>query len=185
MYDENRTIRAVQRKADRAAADFLVRQYYDEILGFMRKQTRHPEDALDLTQETFISMLRTIKTYDPKRGAGFRTWLYRVAAHKAADFFRARAVRITDSVPLTEAEPAAEVDLIARLADKELCGRILNVVDAMPVETQAVFRLRVFGDCTFPQIAATLHMKENSVKSKYHRLLTLLRKEFEPDGRER
>jgi len=54
LYDELSVIRAIQRKADRTAADTLVRRYYDEIHGFMRKQTRNEEDALDLTQEAFM-----------------------------------------------------------------------------------------------------------------------------------
>ena len=178
MYDEQGVIRAIQRKADRTAADTLVRRYYDEIHGFMRKQTRNDDDALDLTQETFTSMLRTIEGYDPKKGAGFRTWLYRIATNKAVDFFRARAVRISDTLPLDDAELIEETDFLNQISNKELLDRILSVVNTLPAETQSIFRMRVFGERTFPQIAESLRVPENSVKTKYHRLLNLLRKEF-------
>jgi len=56
--------------------------------------------------------------------------------------------------------------------------QVLAVVGTLPADTQAVFRLRIFGDWTFPQIAGALHLPENTVKSKYHRLLAMLRKEF-------
>ena len=184
MYDEQKIIRTIQRKADRAAADKLVRRYYDEIHGFMRKQTRNEEDALDLTQETFISVLRTIKGYDPKKGACFRTWLYRVAANKAVDFFRARSARITDTVPLEDMEIAEEGDLINRLADKLLLERILAVVNTLPTDAQTIFRLRVFADWTFPQIAESLGLPDSTVRSKYHRLVATLRKELPNDERE-
>ena len=184
MYDELSIIRAIQRKSDRTAADTLVRQYYDEIHGYMRTQTRNEEDALDLTQETFISMLRTIKLYDSKKGASFRTWLYKVATNKAVDFFRARSARITNTLPLEDVEIAEEMDFIDCIADKDLFEKIINSVNTLPAETQAIFRLRVFGDQTFPQIAESLHMPENSVKSKYHRLLAVLRKEFKNNDRE-
>ena len=80
--DELRLIKKIQRNGDRAAADELVRHYYDEIYGFVRKQVSNADIALELTQEIFISMLKTIGLYDIKRGAGFRTWMYRIATNK-------------------------------------------------------------------------------------------------------
>ncbi|MDR0356513.1 MAG: hypothetical protein LBJ64_12390 [Deltaproteobacteria bacterium] len=66
MDEERDLIRRVQRHGDRAAADALVRKYYDEIFGFVRKQTPGDDEALDVTQDVFIWLLRTIGRYDPK-----------------------------------------------------------------------------------------------------------------------
>lgn len=50
----------------------------------MYRQTGNKEDSLDLTQEIFISVLRSIKTYRADK-ASFRTWLYRIATNKIID----------------------------------------------------------------------------------------------------
>jgi RNA polymerase sigma-70 factor (ECF subfamily) len=91
--NELRLIKRIVRHGDLAAADELIRSYYDEIYGLLRKQVSHPENAKDLTQEVFISMLRTIAGYGPKRGAGFRTWLYKIATNKVVDYFRSRSYK--------------------------------------------------------------------------------------------
>lgn len=62
--DELRLIKKVRRNGDLAAADELVRYYYDEIHGFVKKQVSDAGTALDLTQDIFISMLRTIHHFD-------------------------------------------------------------------------------------------------------------------------
>ena len=85
--DELRLIKLIQRKGDRAAADELIGRYYDEIYCFIKKQIGNADTALDLTQEIFVSCLRTISYYDPKKDASFKTWLYKIAANKAVDYF--------------------------------------------------------------------------------------------------
>ena len=45
-----------------------------------------------------------------------------------------------------------------------------------------MFRLRLYGEKSFPEIAAILDQPESAVKSQYYRLLGRLRKEFDPNG---
>jgi RNA polymerase sigma-70 factor (ECF subfamily) len=167
------------RHGDRAAADELIRYYYDEIHGFLRKQVSHPENAKDLTQEVFISMLGTIAGYDPKRGAGFRTWLYKIATNKVVDYFRSRSYKSQSrTLSIDETLPVSEEDFTERLADTDFCKSVCEYVGGSPPDTQQIFRLRIFGDYTFAQISAMLEVPESSVKSKYYRLISRLRKEF-------
>ena len=80
MGEEQKWIRDIQRRGSRQAADKLVRAYDDEIYRFAHRQLGHKEDALDLTQNVFLAVLRALPTFDGRK-ASFRTWLYRIAAH--------------------------------------------------------------------------------------------------------
>ena len=80
MGEEQKWIRDIQRRGSRQAADKLVRAYYDEIYRFAHRQLGHKEDALNLTQNVFLAVLRALPTFDGRK-ASFRTWLYRIAAH--------------------------------------------------------------------------------------------------------
>ena len=84
MKQEDKWIRAIQRRGSRDAAEKLIQSYYDEIYRFIYRQVGHKEDAMDLTQSIFIAVLRAIPSYQAKR-ASFRTWLYRIAANKIID----------------------------------------------------------------------------------------------------
>jgi RNA polymerase sigma-70 factor (ECF subfamily) len=177
--DELRLIKAIQRSGDRAAADELVRRYYDAIYGFVRKQICDSDFALDLTQEIFISCLRTIGHYDLKKDASFKTWLYKIAANKVVDYYRSRAYKETGrTLPLEEVEPLAEADFVERIADNDFAEKVCAFVSHLPPDTQKVFRLHIFGEQTFAEIAEATGLPESSLKSKYYRLINLLKKEF-------
>ena len=100
MELENKWIRDIRRVGSRQAAEQLVEQYYNEIYVFVYRQTGHKEDAMDLTQNIFLAVLRALPSYDPKKAA-FRTWLYRIAANKVIDARRRSRPAVT---PLEEAE---------------------------------------------------------------------------------
>ena len=88
--DELRMIKLIRKNGDRAAADELIGRYYDEIYRFVKRQIGNADTAFDLTQEIFISCLRTISNYDPKLSASFKTWLYKIATNKTVDYFSCR-----------------------------------------------------------------------------------------------
>jgi RNA polymerase sigma-70 factor (ECF subfamily) len=177
--DDLRLVRLIQRNGDRAAADELVRRYYDAIYGFVRKQIGDADFALDLTQNIFISYLRTIGHYDAKKNASFKTWLYKIAANKVVDYYRSRAHKEAGkTLALDEVEPIAEGDFVERLADSDFTTQVCAFVGDCPPDTQKIFRLHIFGEQTFAEIAALTGLPESSVKSKYYRLISLLRKEF-------
>lgn len=170
-------IRKIKR-GDRVAADALVRRYYDEIYRFIRKQTFNEETALDLTQEIFISVLKTISRYDPEKGAGFRTWLYKISTDKAIDYFRSSAARATEALTFDDIELIDEFDFTKQIENEDFAKKVCDYVNKFPLETQKIFRLHIFGGYTFAEIADIIQMAEGSVKSKYYRLLNKLRSEF-------
>jgi RNA polymerase sigma-70 factor (ECF subfamily) len=177
--DELRLIRRIKRNGDREAADGLIRRYYDDVHGFVRRQVGDFDTALDLTQEIFISCLRTIGHYDPGRGAGFRTWLYKIAANKLVDYYRSRAYRnARETLPIDDVEPIDETDFTRQLEDGDFAEKVCAYVGGLPADTQKIFRLHIFGGYTFAELAGVTGLPEGSVKSKYYRLINLLRKEF-------
>lgn len=180
MDEELQLIRKIQKRGDHAAADALVRKYYDEMYAYVCRQTPDRHTAMDLTQEIFISMLRTLPGYDRKQ-AGFRTWLYKVATNKVVDWFRSRSYRaLQETLSLEDTEPVDAKDFTGQILDGALAEQICARVGDWPPDSQKIFRLHVFGARTFAEIAEDLRMPESSVKSKYYRLIHLLRKEFSP-----
>ena len=60
-----------------------------------------------------------------------------------------------------------------------LIQKIEAYVSGLDIDTQQVFRLHLFGEYSFPEIARLTGREEAAVKSRYYRLLNTLRKEFE------
>jgi RNA polymerase sigma-70 factor (ECF subfamily) len=59
-----------------------------------------------------------------------------------------------------------------------LASRIQAHVGTFDADTQRIFRLKIFGEYTFAEIADMTETAEATVKTKYYRLLKNLRKEF-------
>ncbi|MGP4039878.1 RNA polymerase sigma factor [Gracilibacillus sp. D59] len=86
MTEELKWIKAIKKKSSEQAANQLIHKYYNEIFGFVYKQTLDQELTKDITQDIFISMLRTIQGFDGR--ASFLTWLYKVANSRLIDYYR-------------------------------------------------------------------------------------------------
>src|SRR5262249_10657282 len=70
----------------------LFSRYKQPIFGFFRRRLRDSAQAEELTQETFLAVLRASSHYEPS--ATFRTYLYSIAfnllrAHRRKAAFRA------------------------------------------------------------------------------------------------
>ncbi|WP_443659591.1 RNA polymerase sigma factor [Clostridium algidicarnis] len=69
---ELKLIKNIQKKSHRESANILIKGYYSEIYGYVFKQTSCRQLAADITQEIFISMIRSIDNYNVER-CSFRT----------------------------------------------------------------------------------------------------------------
>lgn len=174
---EQKWIRKIKIFGAKKEADLLVRAYYDEIYQYVCMQLNKNNDTHDLTQEIFISMLQSIKTYK-KEQASFRTWLYRIATNKIIDYRRRCSTQL---ISLDDIEVADEIDFTKQIEQAELLMKIEKYISHFLPLVQQIYRLHIYGDFTFTQIAADLNISESTVKSHYYRLQKKIRKEFQDE----
>jgi len=179
-------VRRVKKKNDRRAAEQLIEMYYREIYAYVYKQLGNKENTMDITQEIFISMLQSIWSYDHEK-ASFRTWLYRIATHRIADYFRASRFRKEFSeVSLeylkwqsTESwDKAGNIDIERDIASRQEAEEILKILREKDILLEEIFRLRFFGEYTFEEIAESLEMPISTVKTKYYGAIRQMRRDM-------
>jgi RNA polymerase sigma factor (sigma-70 family) len=92
----------------------LFSRYKQPMFGFFRRRLRDPAQAEELTQETFLAILRASSHYEPS--ATFRTYLYAVGfnilrAHRRKAAFRAmfHGIESEDRVAVTRNTMDADV----------------------------------------------------------------------------
>lgn len=174
---ENSLIKRIQRQGDRRAAEELISVYYREIYVFVFRQTGDMETAMDVTQEVFLAVLQSIHRYDSKK-AGFRTWLYRIAAHKLSDLFRSPEYRFRQkTMPLEELTLPADGSPEEQWLDAEELRQLQRHIAELPDELQSILRLRFYGEKNFREIAEILSLPEGTVKTRYYAAIRTLRKE--------
>ena len=180
VENEQKWIDKLKRKQKSKEADKLISKYYDEIYVYAYRQTQDKDLAMDLTQEIFISMLRSITLYDEKK-ASFRTWLYRIASNKIIDYRRRRQSRELLSIDTESFEMAVEPDFEQAMENSELISKIEEYVSSFDAGCQEIFRLRVFGEYSFTEIASAVSIPESTVKTNYYRMIKKIRKELEDE----
>ena len=116
--EEIKIIKKVKKKGSKIAANELISRYYKEIYIYIYKQTLDKELSLDLTQEIFISVLRSINTYDENKSS-FRTWIYRISTNKLIDYYRSKNYKYTNIVvPIEDNILHSRDDFIRDLENK-------------------------------------------------------------------
>jgi len=156
--------------ARRAAGDpdaftDLYRRYLPGIYRYHLARTGHVQEAEDLTAQTFLTALESIRSF---RGQGsFSSWLFGIASHKLADHYRRSRIEL----PLEEAEHLhSPVPLPEEAALQHLeLARVARVLRLISPERAEALVLCLFGGLSLAEAARVVGKSEAAVKMLVHR----------------
>lgn len=155
---------------ERAHREFLAR-YRDFVYRLVRNTIRDGDEALDVTQETFVAAFAALKRYDPQRP--FKLWIARIALNKCRDWARRRAVRsfFTRAAPIDEAFDLASDSASpeTETADRAELARVSEGVARLPAKLREALVLRAVEGITQADAAATLGVTEKTVETRLYR----------------
>lgn len=165
---------------DAEAFDELVTRYSADIYGLLVRLTEDAEEAKDLAQETFLSVVRSVKSF--RGDASLKTWLYRIAINQARNrqrWWRSRRFGFTFSLD-SGVEPD-EQSLHETLADnnsqspenftlqREQETMIRAALKKLPLAFREAVVLRDIEGLSYEEIAAALETNIGTVKSRIAR----------------
>lgn len=178
MDRDIRLIKRIKKKSDKAAANELISTYYKEVYAYVYKQTMDKELSMDLTQEIFISILKSIYRYDEKK-ASFRTWLYRITTYRLVDYYRSKNYKYTSIVvPIDDFNIYDSEDMEITVENREDVEKIIDIVNRLDSLSQQIFRLKLFADYTFSQISNVLEIPESTAKTRYYSMIKKIKVNF-------
>lgn len=151
-----------------AAFAALVRRHQRSVYSLALRMLSDRHAAEDLAQEVFLQLYRNLAAVSSETHLGF--WLRRVTMHRAIDRLR-RAPSYQRAAPEELAAAASETVE----ADPLLERRMRSLVRELPPAARAVVLLRYQEDLDPVEIARTLKMPVNTVKSHLKRSLAALR----------
>ncbi|MFC2160317.1 RNA polymerase sigma factor [Acidobacteriota bacterium] len=147
------------KKGDSKAYQIIVQKYmqtaYYIALGFVHNQ----QDALDLSQDTFIKAFRKIKSFDTSRP--FFPWFYRILKNICIDHFK--RVRHRNEIPLEE-----NTFLTQEKEDKEMKAALWQGIEKLSFEQKEMIILRYFREFSYQEIAEITGKPIGSVMSSLH-----------------
>jgi len=180
MVDERQIIKWIKRikqSADKKSANELISHYFDEIYGYVFKRATSEEVSMDITQEIFVSMLKTIDLYEAEKSS-FRTWLYQITRRRIADYYRSKEYQEDRIIGIDE-ELNQTLQSNLTSAEKSLeLAEIEDFIDRLDPQSREIFRLKIFEKCTFNHIALLLNVPESTVKANFYATQKLVKEVF-------
>jgi RNA polymerase sigma-70 factor (ECF subfamily) len=170
---------------DEGAWEELIRQHTRKVYGLCYRFTGSGAQAQDLTQEVFLRVFRTLRTFRAAEGS-FGTWLARLTRNLLIDHYRrTRQERVTDSIeeqlPRMEEASAGLADPPDQLVKGRETSEILQAaLQKLSPDLREAVILRDLQEMEYREIATVLNIPEGTVKSRINRgraeLARLLRK---------
>ncbi len=170
------------------AFEQLVLKYQTAVYNLCLRMTGDPEDAADMTQESFLKAWRNLESF--QGNSAFSTWLYRLASNTCLDHLRsmkrrpqlslvmededgeAQALDVPDSAPTPEEQVIA--------LDEQ--SRLNEALQALEEDQRQILILRAVNGLSYTEIAEALQLKEGTVKSRLARARDQLRKKLQQNG---
>ena len=157
-------------------AERAFRQHYGQVFRYLRRRTRDPNEAEELTQEVFADAAVTLSRMNSPP-ASLLALLYTIAGRRFADHAR-RQRHTVHAVPL---EGAVD-ELPSPDYGWEVARAIREAIARLASEQQLVVCMKLIEGCSFEEIAGAVGATEGAVKMRFQRGLRLLRHELELQG---
>lgn len=146
--------------------DEIYRQYYKPVSKYINGFIKDRSLAEDLTQDTLIKVLRSLKEVDESRGLS--PWIFRIARNTCVDYLRKRKpdCLLEENMGCSVPQYGCPENIIL---NNEVREKLKEALGMMGLEYRRVLLLRVFDDLSYSDIASRLKLKESAVKTMLHR----------------
>ena len=159
---------AQARAGNLAAFGTLVQAHKRSVYSLALRMLGQPDLAEDTAQEVFMQLHANLRSIESCEHLAF--WLRRITTHRVIDYLRQRP-----SVAITSLDDEAEQVGSADSGDPLLQRRLRQLILSLSPDARAVVTLRYQEDLDPLDIARTLDMPINTVKSHLKRSLDLMR----------
>jgi len=177
-------------QGDPEALREIFDRYHKKVYRIAYGVVRQREEALDIVQEVFIKLFRSIKNF--KGRSQFYTYLYRMVMNTAIDHARKTGKQFISSLdeegsfqPVDEVEKGPERILLHKEAEEKLKW----AMEKLPAEQKAALIFREVEGLSYQEMAEAMGCSIGTVMSRLHygrkRMQELLKDYVGPHGRSR
>jgi RNA polymerase sigma-70 factor (ECF subfamily) len=167
-HEETEMISRCQ-QGNQEALKEIYDKYHTKVYRIAYGVVRQREDALDIVQEVFIKLFRSIKNF--KGRSRFYTYLYRMVMNTAIDHARKGGKKFVSSLDEEGSlEPSDRVEKGPEriLLQKELEERVKLALNKLPAEQKAAIIFRDVEGLSYQEMAEAMGCSIGTVMSRLH-----------------
>ena len=164
------------RRGDTAAANELVRLFYERIYAFLRRLAGNDADAADLTQRTFSRVWQALPSFAARSSVG--SWIHGIAHHVYVDWRRAEHRTEPRSDEWWAGCPSAGTSPDEAADRTDLARKVYATVDRLDLDQRNTVHLHYYQGLTLQETADALGIATSTVKYRLRLALAELQKKF-------
>lgn len=153
------------KEGDEYFFNVIFEKYRDQLFGYLYRVSKSKEVSEEIVLDVFLKLWNGREVITEIQN--LEAFLYKVAHHKAIDFFRAakRSPALQQALweIITEAPSAEQAD--SRLLHKNTAALIRDALNQLSPQRRKVFELRNNEDMSYAEIAATMDLSTNTVRN--------------------
>ena len=168
---------------DENALASLIKRHQSKIFGFIYSKVGDRDVSDDIFQDTFIKVIKTLKSNSYNEEGKFLPWVMRIAHNLIVDHFRKNKkmpmFRETEEFSIfsimTDNNPNIEAQMITTQVENDL----QKLIEELPNDQKEVLVMRIYQDLSFKEISELTGVSINTALGRMRYALMNLRKVIE------
>lgn len=168
---------------DENALASLIKRHQSKIYGFIYSKVCDRDVSEDIFQDTFIKVIKTLKSNSYNEEGKFLPWVMRIAHNLIVDYFRKNKkmpmFRETEEFSIfsimTDNNPNIEAQMITSQVENDL----QKLIDELPNDQKEVLVMRIYQELSFKEISELTGVSINTALGRMRYALMNLRKVIE------
>lgn len=165
------------------ALENLVNRHQARVFNFINSKVQDRDTAEDIFQDTFIKVIKTIKSDKYNEEGKFLPWVMRIAHNLVIDFFRKNnrmpKVRNTEEFDIFQFISDNSLNAEHSMVQDQVVKDLQKLVQELPEDQKEVLIMRLYRDMSFKEIAENTNVSINTALGRMRYAIINLRKLIE------
>jgi RNA polymerase sigma-70 factor (ECF subfamily) len=165
---------------DESALASLIERHQSKIYGFIYSKINDRDLSDDIFQDTFIKVIKTLKSQSYNEEGKFLPWVMRIAHNLVIDHFRkAKKMpfqRETEEYSIFNYMADNSLNVEGQIISQQVESDLIKLLDELPEDQKEVIMMRIYQDLSFKEIADLTGVSINTALGRMRYALLNLRK---------
>ena len=168
---------------DENALSILINRHQSKIYGFIYSKLDDRDVADDVFQDTFIKVIKTLKSNSYNEEGKFLPWVMRISHNLIIDHYRKNKkmpmLRETEEFSIFSIIADNSLNIEGQIISEQVENDIKKIIKELPTDQQEVLMMRIYQDMSFKEISDTTGISINTALGRMRYALLNMRKVIE------
>ncbi|MEO0058929.1 MAG: hypothetical protein RLZZ312_576 [Bacteroidota bacterium] len=171
---------------DENALSVLIKTHQSKIYGFIYSKIQDRDVCDDVFQDTFIKVIKTLKSGSYNEEGKFLPWVMRIAHNLVIDYFRKNKkmpmLRETEEFSIFSILRDDSLNVENEMISTQVANDLNKIVEELPNDQREVLKMRLYQDLSFKEISELTDVSINTALGRMRYAIMNLRKIVEKNN---